>query len=600
MMKPGKLLCFVALAAISAAGLSQTGPAPSIDKPMAHNDRSRSGWNPRETKLTPSSIASGRFGLLWLSPQLDSFNDMPPRSFSAPLYIRAVKMRGGQYRGKTFDTAFISTTAGYAYAISTAASGAVPAGTILWRARLTTAPCNRGAMGNYGTGVIDRARNRIYVTSCNNASGENGRNMWSAHALDIRSGEQLAGWPVALSQTMIDQPSLNRNGTRTWKMGPPYRYVQRGALVLSEDGARLYLAFGADAVGWMLVLDTNSRKIASAFSATADDVEDGGGMWAQGGPAVDENGRVYVTTGSNLYDGIKLGLESMHADSRNSWSHSILQFEDDRANGLTLRGTYTPYNYCQAGKADIDIGSSPAILIDLPAEASATPNLLVLGGGKQGNIYLLDRDQMPGSLTQRQPCALDPATDGSLLAPEIQPEWKRRGPINLFKPFSDEFGAYDQAKSRTSASYYRDESGTTYIYVSGASKKGENFNTSAPPGLAKVKLVASPGEPAYLVVDKLETTLTFQNAGSPVVSSNGGRDAIVWMVDQNAPRTVNLFGATPPQPILYAFDAVTLETIWKSTAGELFTTGNYGEPTVVNGLALVATDRLQAFGLRPE
>ncbi len=593
------LLATSAMALSAQAGLAQSSKkAPPVDKLMAHNDRARSGWNAQESVLTPTNVAGGSFGPLWSSPQLDSYNNMPPRMFSAPLYLHALKLTGGEFRGRTVAATIVSTTTGYAYAIATAASGKIQPGTILWRTRLTEAPCNKGAMGNYGTGIIDAKASRFYVTSCSNPSGEQGKNMWSAHALDIRSGQQLAGWPVALSQTMIDQPTLNRNGNRTWKMGQPYRYVQRGALNLSADGARLYLAFGADAVGWMLVLDTASKKVTSAFSATPDDIQDGGGMWAQGGPALDDQGRLYVTTGSNLYDGIKLGFESMHADKENSWSHSILQFEDDRTNGLKLTGTYTPYNYCQAGKADIDIGSSPVIVLDLPAGTSATPRLVTLGGGKQGNIYLLDRDHMPGGLTKRQPCSLDPATDLSLLPPDIQPEWKRRGPINLFKPFSDEYGAYDQAKSRTSASWYRDDAGATWIYVSGASKKGEFFNTSTPPGLAKVKVVASPDAPAHLKVDTLEMTLTFHNPGSPVISSNGGRDAVLWMVDQNAARTVSLYAAKPPQPILYAFDAVSLKPIWKSPEGELFPTGNYGEPTVVDGLVLVGTDRLQAYGLK--
>jgi hypothetical protein len=185
-----------------------------------------------------------------------------------------------------------------------------------------------------------------------------------------------------------------------------------------------------------------------------------------------------------------------------------------------------------------------------------------------------------------------------MIAPEVQPLCKRRGPISLFKPFSDEIGAYDQAKSRTTASYYRDDAGTTYIYVNGASKKGENFNTSTPPGLAKVKVFTDPGKPAFLRVDKLEMVTTFHNPGSPVISSNGGRDAIVWMVDQGQPRTASLYGPNPPKPTLYAYDATNLKILWQSAPGELFTTGNYSEPTVVNGLALVATDRLQAYGLR--
>lgn len=595
-MNSRKLLLGILLAACSCP--ASAGGVQAVDKLMAHLDPGHSGWNSQERTLTPAALRSGAFGQIWSSPQLDSFNGTPPRLFAAPLYMHAVKMTGGEYRGRTFATAFVVTTTGYAYAISAAQSGKVPPGTILWRTRLTENPCSKGMMGNYSTPIIDAKTSRIYVTSC---TAEEKRSMFSAHALDIRSGRQLEGWPVEISRTMVEHPELNRNGTRRWRFGfPGYRWVQRGALNLSADGGRLYVAFGADAVGWMVVVDTRARKVASAFSATPNDEQDGGGMWASGGPALDPEGRIYMSTGSNLRGALDLGLASIYADSEHSWAHSILQWTDDRDGGLTLIGTYTPYNYCQAAKADIDIGSSAPIVVDMPAGTTATPRLLVLGGGKQGNIYLLDRDHMPGNTTKRHPCTIDPADDGSLLAPEPQPEWKRRGPINLFKPFSDEIGAFDQAKSRTTASIFRDASGTTYVYVSGASKKGENFNTSTPPGLAKVKIVTSPNEPAYLHVDKLETKTTFHNPGSPTVTSNGPRDAIVWMVDQNAPRTANLYGKTPPQPFFYAFDALTLELLWRSAPGELYTTGNYGEPTIVNGLALVGTDRLQAFGLKEQ
>jgi hypothetical protein len=597
-MKVQTKALLLAMSMLSTAAWSKTPDSPPVDKLMAHYDRVHSGWDSNEKALTPATVSSGNFGLLWSSPQLDSDGDTPPRLFSTPLFLHALKLTEGQYRGATVAATLVTTTTGYAYAISTAASGKIAPGTILWRTKITEAPCNHGTLGNYGTGIIDEKASRFYVTSCANTSGENGKNYWSALALDIHSGKILPGWPVNISQTMMDQPALNRNGTRTWRFAPGYRWLQRGALNMSADGTRLYLAFGADAVGWMVVMDIPTHKVVSAFSSTPDDVQDGGGMWASGGPAVDPQGRLYVTTGANLLNGVKLGLEGMYPDNEHSWAQSILQFNDDRANGLTLTGTYTPYNYCQAGKADVDIGSSGVISLDTPAGGTATPNLLIMGGGKQGNIYLLDRDHMPGGTVKRHPCTVDPADDMSLLAPEVQPEWKRRAPINLFKPFSDEIGSFDQAKSRTTASYYRADDGTYYVYVTGASKTGVDFNDSMPPGLAKVKVFLSPGAPAFLRVDKLETTQTFGNAGSPIVSSNGGHDAIVWMVDQNAPRTTSLYGPKAPKPTLYAFDATDLKLLWKSNPGELFTTGNYGEPTVVNGLVLVGTDRIQAYGLK--
>lgn len=591
-----RIFLLAAVLAGGSMGFQSQAIAQPVNKLMAHYDRAHSGWNNQETALTPAAVASESFGLLWSSPQLDSIGTTPPRLFAAPLYVNRVRISEGDYRGQTHSIAYVVTTTGFAYAISTAVAGKTQPGSILWKTRLTEAPCNRGMMGNYSTPVIHLESNRMFVVSC---STESEQNHFSAHAIDIRSGKELSGWPVPISKAVMQDPALNRNGTRTWRYGVPgHRWVQRGALNLSEDGQRLYVAFGADGVGWLVALDTGQRRVASAFSATPDDVQDGGGMWASGGPAVDPEGRIYMSTGAYLQGAIRLGLESVYSDRENSWAHSILQWEDDRKAGLTLRGTYTPYNYCQAAKADIDIGSSAPIAIDLPEGTSPVRRLLVLGGGKQGNIYLLDRDKMPGGLTKRQPCTIDPAEDRSLLAPEVQPEWKRRGPINLFKPFSDEIGAFDSAKSRTTSSYFRNATGEVFIYVTGSSKAGENFNTSIPPGLAKVKLVTAPDASPYLQVDKLDMTQTFHNPGSPIVTSSGGQGGIVWFVDQNAPRTANLYTGTLPQPVAYAFDAESLELLWKSAPGELFTTGNYSEPTAVNGLVLVGTDRLQAFGIK--
>ncbi|MBA3898001.1 MAG: hypothetical protein H0X36_12905, partial [Sphingomonadaceae bacterium] len=418
-MKRSTAALIMAATALSVTAVSAAPRAATVEKLMSHYDRGHSGWNSHERALTSASVANGGFGPVWSSPQLDSVDGVPPRMFSTPLVMNSVRMNSSTYRGKTFQVAFVTTTTGYAYAISTAAGGGVAPGTILWKTRLTDAPCNKATTGNYGTGIIDEKTGRFYVTSCNAGSGQN---MWSVDALDIHNGQILPGWPLNMTQTMIDNPSLNRNGTRTWKMGPGYRYVQRAALNMSADGKRLYTAFGADAVGWMLIIDTDSKKVASAFSSVPNDEQEGGGQWAQGGPVVDAQGRLYMTTGSNLQNGIKLGLNGIYAESEGSWAHSVLQWIDDRQKGLVLTGTYTPYNYCQAARADIDIGSSAPIVVDVPASTTATPNLLVLGGGKQGNIYLLDRDHMPGNTTKRHPCTLDPADDGSLLAPEVQPE----------------------------------------------------------------------------------------------------------------------------------------------------------------------------------
>jgi competence protein ComEA len=88
-----------------------------------------------------------------------------------------------------------------------------------------------------------------------------------------------------------------------------------------------------------------------------------------------------------------------------------------------------------------------------------------------------------------------------------------------------------------------------------------------------------------------------QNPGPAVISSNGGKDAIVWVFDENARRSARLTGPKAPQPVLYAIDPMTLKVIWKSAVGLLQASGKYNSPTVADGTAYVGTDRIVAFGI---
>ena len=575
-MRTGKSKVRIALLSAVASAILPA-PGSATDKLTYHHDAGRTGWNANEVTLTPASVASDRFGLLWQSPPLDEYEGVPPRLFATPLYVSG--------------TAFVVTTAGYAYAINTAQSGDMAPGAILWRKRLTDAPCAKGEMGNLATPVIDRARARLYVTSC---SGENWA--WQVHALDLGTGAEAPGWPLAVDATAINRPGINRNGSNRFVYGEVH--IQRGALNLNRDGTRLYIAFGPDKQGWLLSVDTALPQIASAFSSTSVREEEQGGMWGSSGATVDAQGRVYVATGANFgYAVEKRGIPGVFASSANSWGQSILQFSDEADSGLRLIGTYTPYNYCQTAASDIDIAGSGAVMIDLPARASATPHLLALGGGKQGNAYLLDRDHMPGGTVRRHGCSSDPASDMSLLAPEVQAALQSRGPINVFGPFSDSIGMSNSAKSRSTLAQFRDARGQTWLFLTGSSKAGADYSINVPPGLARVRLVTRAGQPAFMRLDRVDMTQTLQNPGSPVVSSHGPRGGIVWLIDPNAPRTMNLFQTNAPRAVLYAFEAQSLRLLWKSR-GELFPTGKYNEPTVVDGMVLVGTDRLQAFGLR--
>jgi mono/diheme cytochrome c family protein len=575
---------FLAAACFVASGLG----APAADVPTFHGNTMRTGWIDDAQAPVPSEVTGSSFGELWQSPELDWFEGRPPRLYATPLYLDVVQVAAGAFPATRCSVIFAATSNGYVYAINAFATTQAPAGAILWRTslgRLTKPTFDGVNIGVMSTPVIDPVKRILYVTSCASAEG------WQAFALDIGSGRVLPGWPVTIDAAALAIPGINRNApaepvpaTRRALFG-----IQRGALNLSPDGSRLYVTFGETLTGWLVAVETGATpRIASAFASVRQPHRTAGGIWGAGGPAIDEHGNIFVVTGANFGS-----LKSQSHD----WTQSVLQFSDSPGTGLVLRGTYTPFNYGDSANGDIDLGSGGACLIPaLGDDETATPHLLALGG-KQGNVYLLDRAHLPGGLVDRQPVSQDSASDTSLLSPAIQPQFGRRGPLNVFGPYSETKGAMDKARSRSVPAYWRDGENRHFLFVTGQTKVTEDADAPTAPCLARLRIVTTPGRPAYLEVDQYEQSQIFGNPGSPVVSSRGGADAIVWVFDENAPRTALLIGNNPPRPVLYAFDALTLKLLWQSPVGALHTSGKYNEPLIVRGIVFVGTDRIQAFGV---
>ncbi|MCL6710663.1 ThuA domain-containing protein [Pseudomonas sp. R2.Fl] len=577
----------VAPASPAAALTSGAVTASVRDVTTFHADRQRSGWHRQGTGPTRAQLEDPSFDLLWESPPLDAHEGQPPRLYASPLYLEQVRMSDGQHRGQTFKVVFAASNHGYVYAINAGKAGDVAPGRILWRTRLAPpchlqpAPLDAVPTGVLSTPVIDTARGRIYVTSCDP------KERWQAYALDIGSGKVIEGWPVRLDEARFNAVNANAGPVPV----PPKRRfdfrVQRGALNLSPDGSRLYVTFGETETGWLVAVDTLRPRVASAFAAVAMPHRGSGGIWGAGGPAVDAAGDVFVVTGSG-FDGYR--------DQPHDWTQSVLKLSDSAADGLRLRGTYTPFNHCGSAKMDIDLGSGGAsLLADLDPAQTATTRLMVVGG-KQGNAYLLDRDHLPGKLDRRPVCGTDAASDGSLLAPSLQPQFGGRGPLNVFGPYSEQDAAMDQARGRSVPAYHQDEHGAVHVYMTGNTRRAEGAPDAVPPSLVKLRVVTAPGQPAHLAIARRQMELVFINPGSPVISSDGARDPIVWVLDENARRSAPLAGTDAPAPVLYALEGHTLELLWKSAPGQLRTSGKYNEPVFAQGVVVVGTDRIQAFG----
>ncbi len=558
------------------AGVDVPKPA---DVTSFHHDAQRSGWFADESKLTPALLAAPGFGQVWASPPFADFQGQPARLYASPLYLDELTIKAGEHRGETFSAVIAASSNGDIYAVNARKQGDVAPGRILWHrhladpCRLQPAPLDGVPTGILSTPVIDPARSRLYVAACDPTY------RWQAYALDLGSGAVLPGWPVLLDEARFNEANHNAGPVA---VAPTRRFdfrVQRGALNLSLDGSRLYLTFGETETGWLVSVDTEAAAVDSAFAAVAMPHRGSGGIWGAGGAAVDEEGQVFTVTGTG-FDGYR--------DQPNDWTQSLLKLSDKAGVGLRLVGTYTPFNHCLTAKNDIDLGSGGVALLP------GTDWLAI--GGKQGNVYLLDRQHLPGRLDRRPACSDDAASDASLLPPQPQAQFGTRGPLNVFGPYSEQDAALDLARARSVPAAFRGSDGSMQILVTGNSRAAPGSAQAVAPSLAR--LVVDKQPVPQLRLAQSEGEVVMQNPGSPVVSSRpDGSEAIAWVLDENAPRSAPLVGANAPSPVLYAFDAMSLQKVWQSAPGELPASGKYNEPIVVRGQVIVGTDRIQAFGL---
>jgi len=563
--------------------------------------RSRSGWNSAERKLSPSAVAQQGLTQQWQSPVLDSFTvtgadgvttTYPPTAWASPLIIKNVKMPGF---AKKFTVLVTATGNGFIYAIS-APSGndvAPTPGTILWKTQLTTPAVVRGTgtainpffpIGVLSTPVIDAHATppRIYVTSADATAG------WQVFAVSLLDGSILPGWPVAINDAVLEP--VNQNGPGSFTFDVNGRAVQRSALNLSPDRNLLYVPFGGLrdlAAGWMVVVDTNAAAVASSFSGAAMTTQiANAGMWGQFGAAVDDDGTMFMTTGNS-----PVGL----GPTPHVYGESLLAFAP--GGPLELTGRYTPFNYCDMEAQDTDLSGAAPVLITLDPCTTSTPRLAVLGS-KQGNVYLVDRSHLSMAVSARQACSEDATTDGSLLGPNPQAQFNTVGPLNVFGPYQAS-ATKVISRMHTTPAFFTD-SVNNYVYVTGNTKAPNAAGTllDSPPDIFRLKINVLPGQPAYLTPDAEETTLALLNPSSPVVTSDGSSNPMLWVIDaESSLAEMARDGVNIAHPILYAVDGTTMTVLWRTGVDELGQGAKFITPVINDGQVFVATDRVLAYGL---
>jgi hypothetical protein len=603
-----------------------------------HGDSLRTGFNQVETVLAPTNVASS-FGQVWQSPTLDG------AVYATPLFLDSLLISGpgnaanhagdgvqsSSYQNKALGVVFAATGGGTVYAIAaqdTNGPTGIAPGTILWKTHLGNpyAGVDGNSIGVLSTPIIDLASGRLYVTASvtdylsPTSNPNHGGNNFEVFALNLHDGSLISGWPLIFTQSLLD--SLNQNTLQGTGIAVPFSSSgadQRGALNLSPDGSILYVdwaCYGASNPGWMTTVATGvtngtangqTAAIVSAYSSVDSTTTNAnGGMWGAGGPSVDANGNVFVTTGD---------APGGTGNPAGDWGNSVLEFGPGQT--LTLVGVYTPWNYPTQDTIDSDLGGGSPILINLPTGSSTTTELAAFGG-KQGNGYLVDAGNhlnnptanpnnspaaYPASLTARPPGGLSPDQDPSLYdttSTGVRNYWQgfspQDGPLSLFGPYNESSASGNTAKARDTPATFIGPDGSQYVIFAGTSKAGVGSSTPVAPSLIVTKIMHTPGQPAYLQV-VAQNTAVMSNPGSNLITGNGTANEIDWVVDAGVQRTDSLTSFSSGAPVLYAYNALTMQPIWSSAYEELSMGGKYNSIAVARGDVFVGTHSIQAFGL---
>lgn len=472
-------------------------------------DATRAGVNASETTLTPANVNASTFGKIASFP-------VDGAVYAQPLYMAAVDMGPAGVH----NVVFVATEHDSVYAFD--ADNFAP----LWRvsflnpgAGVTTIPSSDTGcshivpeIGISSTPVIDPSTGTLYLVASTKESGDFVHRL---HALDVSTGAEKFGGPVTIQASVAG--SADGGSTVTFVAR---NYKQRIGLLL--DNGVVYIGFSSHCDlgsyhGWLLGYDAHSLQQVAAFNSTPNG--EAGAFW-QGGaaPAADANGNIYIVSSNGSFDG------------QSNFGETYLKLSGDGS--LRLLDYFTPFNYSNLNDKDLDVGSAGVVLP--PDQPGAHPHLMI-GAGKQGMVYVIDRDN-PGKYSSSSNSQIVSSTQATPLYGN---------------------GAFFN--------------GTYYMCLGG------DFLRSYP--LSSGSL----GTPAI-------SQPSYQSPGCvPAISSNGASGGIVWTLDRS--NTLRAYDANDVTRELY-------DSNMNSARDAFGTFVKYSVPTVVNGRAYAGTQNsVLVYGL---
>jgi hypothetical protein len=401
-------------------------------------------------------------------------------------------------------------------------------------------------IGIIGTPVISPSLNTLYAVT--KSEGPSGTFHQRLHALDLSTGNEKSGSPANVSGSVAGDGYDASGSSVTFNSRTHH---QRTGLALVNGVVYATWASHGDIDpyhGWVIGYNASSLAPVTTYNLTANGSR--GGVWMSGAaPAADSANALYLSTGNGTFN-----RDSSSAPNTDL-GDSVVKLAT--SSGISATDWFSPFNQSDLESADRDLGSSGVVL--LPDQTSGTAHLLVTGG-KEGRLYLLNRDSMGHYC--------DSCSSSS-------------GDTNTVQSFS-----------ATSALFGTPAFWNNGLYVGGLSDQLLVYTFNSSTG----KFQTSPSS---------QTSTSFSFPGvTPSISSQGTSNGIVWALDTSQYGVPKNSGGPA---VLHAYDATDLTTeLWNSTqaANNSDRAGNavkFAVPTVANGKVYVGTrSTVDVYGLLPQ
>ncbi len=514
------------------AAVSLTLAAPSgADQTTIGYDSMRTAWDPAEPKLAPASVLASDFGQLFSTtlprPAGQTSTTYPNSLYAQPLLVDGVLV--------------VATE-------ENQIDGLDPVtGHVLWTKYLGPGwtPPNCGDLlphiGITSTPVYDPSTKTLYLTTKTDDGPDPDHPHFRLHGVDPQTGLDRTGWPK-------DIAGSSTNGGQVFN---PSTANQRPGLLLM--GGSVYMGFASNCdrgpyVGYVAGVNTVLASHPVTFWSTESNLAtDQAGIWQSGGGLVSDGpGRIFLATGNGVSPAPGPGTSPP-----GTLGESVVRL-DVAANGvMTAKDYFSPANNHNLDQNDTDLGSGAPVALPNDYGTASHPHLLVQIG-KDGNVFLLDRDNLGGTAQGVG------GTNKVVSTVQLKGLWGRPA---LFS-----------------------SGGSHYIYF---------VQNSGPMEALRVAPNAQ-GVPTLSVVGATAMSFPY-TSGSPVVTSTGTdpATALIWVVRSGG-------GSSGTSSTLLAYHAVPPTSgAWDPIfTGPLGTVSKFISPATDNGRVYVGTrdGRVLGFG----